>query len=134
MMRICAPASIPPLPSDPAAVLVGGRPERYVASKPVRVFWTVVPWLSAATALAVTQLYTLAILDTYLEPFALTDEWLAASGWAIVQGWLIEPLIVLLRNVALFARNRESKVYQLMEQLGCGVFIKMAKRASNLLD
>jgi hypothetical protein len=135
LMRLCAPERVPPKPSDPAAVLVGGRAERYVASKPVRIFWTIVPWTCAAITLAGTQLYTLAILDTYLEPFALTDEWLLASGWSIVQGWLIEPLIVLMRNnVAVFARNRSSKFYQLMEQLGCGVFIKIAKWLSKLLD
>jgi hypothetical protein len=138
LLRACAPqraaaqeaVSATPPPSEAV-----GRPARYVASAPVRALWVVAPWLIAGGAMACAQLYTLAILETHLEPLQLADEWLLASGWSVVQGWLIEPGIVLVRNnVAVCARNRSSKVYQMLEQLWCGVFIKMAKYASSLLD
>jgi len=111
------------------------RTGRYIPSPGVRRFWTALPWVVVVVAFVTCQLYIVTILETHLEPKNLTREWLTAGSWAIVQGWLIEPGIIVVRNnVSVCARNRTSKIYQLIEQFGCGVFVKVAKAASKMLD
>jgi len=134
---------IPTVEPSPPVELVGSPtqqrllvpPVRFIASRPVRFFWTAFPWIAAATSLIVSQLYTIGILETYLEPLLVTDEWLLASSLSVLQGWLLmEPLIVLMRNnIAAFARARHGRLYQLLEQFGCSVFFKIAKWVTHLV-
>jgi len=77
---------------------VGGKPVRFRASRPVRIFFAIFPWLVAAIALLFTQLYTLSILENHLEPLHVTNEWLLASAWSVVQDWLVEPVVIFMRN------------------------------------
>jgi len=117
------------------ATPVGARAQRYAPSVGVRVFWMIFPWCVAAGALVATQLYTLTILSEYLDPQQLTLEWLYAAAWSVVQGWLVDPLIILMRNnLTIFAKHRAKKTYQFLEQLGCGSLMRFVRGVGALLD
>jgi len=120
-----------PTPGGERAAASSAAPARdaprhnFQPSRATIIFWHVFPWAVAAVALVVSQLYTLAILETYLEPRQLAPTWLLTSAWGVVQGWLIEPVIILARNnLSFLASRKASKVYQFLEQLGCGTLVK----------
>jgi len=108
-----------------APTVLGASENKYVPSPFIRAFWTIVPWLVAGTALATTQVYVVTILTVYLEPRQLSLEWMWAALWAIAQGWLVEPVVILARNnLAFCAQRRSTKFYQVMEQIGCGACVR----------
>ncbi|KAJ1627868.1 hypothetical protein T492DRAFT_1021801 [Pavlovales sp. CCMP2436] len=85
----------------------------FAPSEGVRCAWLVLPWVLAVGGLVVAQIFSLAILETHLEPTGLTDSWLQTSALSFAQGWLAEPLTII--SGMLVSTHAE----RLIERAGC---------------
>ncbi|KAJ1621568.1 hypothetical protein T492DRAFT_886738 [Pavlovales sp. CCMP2436] len=85
----------------------------FAPSEGVRCAWLVLPWVLAVSGLVVAQIFSLAILESYLEPTGLTESWLQTSALSFAQGWLAEPLTIISGMLV------STHVERLIERAGC---------------
>jgi hypothetical protein len=89
--------------------------------KGARRAWLVLPWLLAVGWLVVAQLLSLTILETHLEPLGLTATWLSTSALSVVQGWLTEPLTIVVGELA------STHAEQLLGRAGCAPLLALLR-------
>jgi hypothetical protein len=97
----------------------------FAPSEGARRAWLVLPWLLAVCGLVVTQLLSLTILETHLEPLGLTASWLSTSALSVAVGWLAEPLTIVAGELA------STHAEQLLERAGCAPLLALLREAAS---